>query len=273
MCFCASVFFRPSRRSLYQLTQLADPVNHAVNHTRAGAEDQNRPRNRKHLRAGSENNALCLKFHRRRSNGIRETRDRNKRSRAGKFCNIIIDRKACEQHRQKHQTNAGGRRTHFFVQSHCRCAVHHKLSQRADQSARPKGVEAVFDAFAFRRKRIGIPLIFFVGHPHAISPFCDSFPQREKNILGYYAHIFFISAQTICGHRWKSNHRVRMQNQTANCFEQFPYTVSSAPHAGSWTVRNRAKKGQAIIACPYIFIHCLDRSRCILFEQSVRPRI
>lgn len=79
--------------------------------------------------------------------GVSEARDWHERARSGKFCDVVIDRKARQDGREQHERDAHGRARRRFVQPERLIAVQERLPDRADQPADPEGIQQIFPRF------------------------------------------------------------------------------------------------------------------------------
>ena len=144
-----------------------DPIEQAVDHRGGKAVDQNGTGNREEFDSQTRHKTFGFEFDRRGRDRVGKARDRDQRSRAGEFGNVVKNREPGEQGGQKNQAHRGqGRRAVGGKPRSLPCGQK-TLAQDSDRSAAEKGPQAVLQGFGLRRKPVCEGLVFGIGDLHA----------------------------------------------------------------------------------------------------------
>ena len=125
------------------LEQGCYPVNNSIHNGSNRTINNYRSRNGEHLRADAQNEAFGFEFHCRGGNRVCKSGDGHQRTGAGVLCDVIVQAQTRQQRRKHHQSHGSGSGCILLFQLQRQKAIQNGLSQRANQPAHQKCIQAI----------------------------------------------------------------------------------------------------------------------------------
>ena len=121
----------------------AHPINKSIYYAGPQTEDQHRPCDGEELDTGTGDDSLAFELNGRGGDGVGKAGDGHQSTRPRYLGDVVIQAEACEQNGQHHQRHGGRHGAVLFREAQSLVAVDKALTQDADQSPDPEGVEAI----------------------------------------------------------------------------------------------------------------------------------